>query len=108
MFFVAVAILSFISLFLIGQEAVDIIRNSNASMFNLILMDLRMPVMDGLEATRIIKHELMSKIPVIALTGDGGDDIRGIVDEIGFDEFHNKPMKRAELQQVVEKYTLSS
>mmetsp|Transcript_15524 Transcript_15524/g.22124 ORF Transcript_15524/g.22124 Transcript_15524/m.22124 type:complete len:719 (-) Transcript_15524:1218-3374(-) len=91
-----------------GQEAVDIIRNSNASMFNLILMDLRMPVMDGLEATRIIKHELMSKIPVIALTGDGGEEIRGIVDEIGFEEFHNKPMKRAALKEVVEKYTLLS
>jgi CheY-like chemotaxis protein len=91
-----------------GKEAVDIIRNSSPDMFNLILMDIRMPVMDGLEATRIIKHELKSKIPVIALTGDGGDEIKNLVDDIGFDEFHNKPMKRAALKEVVERYTQSS
>jgi CheY-like chemotaxis protein len=88
-----------------GKEAVDIIRSSSSDAFNLILMDIRMPVMDGLEATRIIKHELKSKIPVIALTGDGGDEIKNLVDDIGFDEFHNKPLKRAALKEVVERFT---
>jgi CheY-like chemotaxis protein len=55
-----------------GQEAVDLVRKE-PNMYNLILMDLRMLVMDGLDATKIIKDELHMKTPVVALTGEGDE-----------------------------------
>jgi PAS domain S-box-containing protein len=89
-----------------GQVAVDMIQRSIPGMYDLILMDLRMPVMDGLEATRILKHDLKTKIPIVAITGEIGADIRQQCREIGFDDFHNKPLKRAQLKQVVDKFTI--
>lgn len=56
-----------------GQIALDMIENSPARYYDAILMDLRMPVMDGLEATRIIRnlgHEDSSTVPIIALTAN--------------------------------------
>jgi PAS domain S-box-containing protein len=89
-----------------GQVAVDMIKRSIPGMYDLILMDLRMPVMDGLEATRILKNDLKTKIPIVAITGEIGADIRQQCMEIGFDDFHNKPLKRAQLKQVVDEFTI--
>lgn len=88
-----------------GQEAVDLLRTSPPGMYSLVLMDLRMPIMDGLTATKIIKDELKMNIPVVALTGDAGDDTKAQCKEIGFDEYCNKPMKRAQLLDVIQKHT---
>jgi PAS domain S-box-containing protein len=88
-----------------GQQAVDLLRTSPPGMYSLVLMDLRMPIMDGLTATKIIKDELKMKIPVIALTGDAGDETKTQCKEIGFDEYCNKPMKRAQLLDVIQKHT---
>jgi CheY-like chemotaxis protein len=88
-----------------GQEAVDLLRASAPGMYNLILMDLRMPVMDGLTATAIIKKELKINTPVIALTGDTSQDVKSQCEAIGFSEFCGKPMTRAQLLNIVEKYT---
>lgn len=56
-----------------GAEAIDQLRNGK---FDAVLMDLQMPVMDGLEATRIIRREIEPNIPIIALTANAlkGDD----------------------------------
>ena len=86
-----------------GQEAVDLLTKE-PDMYNLILMDLRMPVMDGLTATKIIKDKLKMKTPVVALTGEGGDQIREECRLIGFDEYCNKPMKREELLRVIQQH----
>ena len=52
----------------------------------MVLMDLRMPVMDGLEATKLIKGQLnMKYLPVVALTGEMSADIRKECNEIGFE-----------------------
>jgi PAS domain S-box-containing protein len=88
-----------------GQKAVDLLRTSTPGMYNLILMDLRMPVMDGLTATALIKEELKITIPVVALTGDTSQDVKNQCEEIGFSEFCGKPMKRDHLLNVIEKYT---
>jgi CheY-like chemotaxis protein len=88
-----------------GQEAVDLLRASAPDMYNLIVMDLRMPVMDGLTATAIIKKELKINTPVIALTGDTSQDVKSQCEAIGFSEFCGKPMTRAQLLNIVEKYT---
>jgi signal transduction histidine kinase/ActR/RegA family two-component response regulator len=88
-----------------GQKAVDLLRNSMPGMYSLILTDLRMPVMDGLTATTIIKKELKITIPVIALSGETSADVKNQCEEIGFAEFCNKPMKRDQLLDIIEKYT---
>jgi PAS domain S-box-containing protein len=88
-----------------GQEAVDLLRASTPGMYSLILMDLRMPVMDGLTATAIIKKELKIDIPVIALTGDTSADVKGQCEEIGFAEYCVKPMKKDQLLEIIQKYT---
>ena len=88
-----------------GKIAVDILREATPGTYDLILMDLRMPVMDGLEATRIIKSQLNITTPVVALTGDDNEKNRIECEEIGFDAFHGKPMKRDNLKEVIMKFT---
>ena len=50
-----------------GLEAVNVLREQLGN-FDIVLMDIQMPVMDGVSATHIIRHELGSKIPIIAMT----------------------------------------
>jgi PAS domain S-box-containing protein len=87
-----------------GQEAVDLLTKE-PDRHTLIFMDLRMPVMDGLTATKIIKNKLKLQTPVVALTGEGGDQIRNECMEIGFDAYCKKPMTREELMKVVHEHT---
>lgn len=57
-----------------GQEAVEKVRNNR---YHLCLMDFQMPVMSGIEATKIIREELKSDIPIMALTGSATvEDLR--------------------------------
>jgi CheY-like chemotaxis protein len=88
-----------------GQLAVDILQKATPGTFDLILMDLRMPVMDGLEATDIIKNKLKLDIPVIALTADDTEDTRKTCEKIGFDGFQGKPLKRNVLKEVIKEFT---
>ncbi len=73
-----------------GEEAINRLRNVN---FDLILMDLRMPIMDGYEAATIIKeNEKLRKIPLIALTASVmGKDFEKVTD-FGFDGYLRKPV----------------
>lgn len=88
-----------------GRVAIDILTESMPGTFDMVLMDLRMPVMDGLEATKLIRGELgMKDLPVIALTGEMSADIRSECDEIGFDEFYQKPLKKDKLEKIIIKY----
>lgn|GEM_PF-6349306 len=76
-----------------GQSAVEFIRLRN---FDLVLMDLDMPVMDGYEATGIIKNQFPD-LPVIALTAASFDDMDSYLSNKGFDEVVQKPFMPEEL-----------
>lgn len=71
-----------------GQEAVEAADRGG---IDLILMDIKMPVMDGLEATRRIKAA-HPELPIIALTANAFDSDRQQAFEAGVDEFLSKPI----------------
>ena len=77
-----------------GQEAVDIFSQSEPFSFDAILMDVRMPVMDGLEATRIIRSLDRSdakSVPISAMTADAFDEERKRTIEAGMNFHLSKP-----------------
>lgn len=82
-----------------GAEAVARIRQG--ATYDLIMMDLRMPVMDGLEATRAIRslNAAGANIPIIALTADAMADNVAICLEAGMNGFVSKPIDWQELQR---------
>ena len=86
-----------------GEVAIEMVRSApDPNMYNLILMDLRMPVLDGFAATKIIKESW--NIPVIALTGETSDEHQRRCDEIGFDDYTTKPLKRLQLKELLHKF----
>lgn len=87
-----------------GEVAIEMLRSAPApNMYSLILMDLRMPVMDGFEATKIIKGSNASNIPVVALTGETSEENRQRCVDIGFDDYKTKPLKRPQLKELLNK-----
>lgn len=85
-----------------GKEAIELLKNVNV---NLILMDLRMPVMDGYEAATILKNdERLKNIPLIALTASVmGKDLEK-VSKYGFDGYLRKPVILDDLIEELAKY----
>jgi PAS domain S-box-containing protein len=84
-----------------GSDAIAAIK---ADTYDLVLMDIRMPVMDGVEATKIIRSmtEPQARIPIIALTADVMDESRKTYKEAGFDGLVAKPINQAELIRGIE------
>ena len=87
-----------------GKEALDILRQRQ---FDLILMDLQMPVMDGFEATSRIRQD-HSDLPVIALSAAVMDADRRKSHEAGANEHLAKPIDCGELYTVMRRYLQSS
>jgi signal transduction histidine kinase/DNA-binding NarL/FixJ family response regulator/HPt (histidine-containing phosphotransfer) domain-containing protein len=83
-----------------GQEALDYAR---AGTFDIVFMDMRMPVMDGLAATRAIRAlgGPWTAIPIIALTANAFADDLKLCREAGMDDFIAKPMRKAVLLQTL-------
>lgn len=79
-----------------GAEAVQAVRDGN---FDLVLMDMKMPIMGGLEATRRIR-EFDPEMPIIALTANAFDSDRTLAMEAGCNAFLTKPLKKSELLEL--------
>ncbi len=89
-----------------GEEAV---RAAEAGEYDLILMDMQMPVMDGLEATRRIRSReagsgLGQRVPIIALTANVGEEIKQSCLAAGMDGYLTKPIRGEALQELLEKH----
>ena len=83
-----------------GKEAVDRISSSKAGDFDLILMDIQMPVMDGYEATkqiRALKNKKLAHIPVVAMTANAFDEDRRTAEKCGMNGFISKPINMDEV-----------
>jgi len=84
-----------------GQEAVDM-YTANPGQYDLIIMDIMMPVMDGLEATRqirIFEQKTGKKIPIIALTANTFNADRERCLSYGMNEYIAKPLNMEKLTQ---------
>ncbi|MBO7356633.1 MAG: response regulator, partial [Lachnospiraceae bacterium] len=83
-----------------GIGAVEIVRNSKPGEINMILMDVLMPVMDGLEATRRIRaldDPVISRIPIIAMTANAfASDVQEALNA-GMNAHIPKPFRKEEL-----------
>ena len=89
-----------------GQEAVALFSQNPAGSFDAILMDVMMPVMDGMEATqriRDLKREDAASIPIIAMTAQTTADIRETCRKAGMDDYIAKPIREEELAKVIRK-----
>jgi CheY-like chemotaxis protein len=86
-----------------GEEAVQIAKDSNP---DLILMDIKMPVMDGLEATRLIK-ETHPEIPIIAQTAFAMENDERMSLEAGCNAYLSKPIKPAKLLDVLSTFLMN-
>ncbi len=78
-----------------GQEAIDALKKE---IYDLVLMDLQMPIMDGYEATKLIRNgalgDTIGNIPIIAVTADAMEETRDRVLRIGMNDYMTKPIKR--------------
>jgi signal transduction histidine kinase/HPt (histidine-containing phosphotransfer) domain-containing protein len=86
-----------------GAEAVGLTRSQP---FDLVLMDVQMPEMDGLEATRVIRErEALSgaHLPIVAMTAQAMSGDRERCLEAGMDDYLTKPVRSAELYTTIEK-----
>ncbi len=84
-----------------GAETVEIVKSDND--IDLILMDMRMPIMDGYEATQKIR-EMNKEIPIVAQTAFAFAADKNEVMEAGCNDFISKPLKKAELLRIINKY----
>ena len=87
-----------------GQEAVELFRKSEPGEFDVILMDIMMPVMNGYEATKMIRsldREDAKKIPIIAMTANAFTEDRIRAKEAGMNEHVAKPVDVELLMKVI-------
>ena len=89
-----------------GQEAVELFEKSRAGEFDVILMDIMMPVMNGYDATKTIRsldREDAKEVPIIAMTANAFTEDRIRAKEAGMDEHIAKPVDAKLLVKVIHK-----
>ena len=84
-----------------GLEAIEKLKEDA---FDIILMDIQMPKMNGVEATEFIRLELNKEIPIIALTANAFKNDIDLYLSIGMTDYLIKPYKEEDLYRVVDKY----
>lgn len=85
-----------------GKEAVEILRNEK---FRLVLMDIQMPLMDGYTAAQLIRSELQSAIPIIAMTAHAMQGEREKCLSYGMNDYISKPVNEQKLYEIIKHYT---
>ena len=85
-----------------GQEAIDLIQQQE---FDLVLMDVQMPVVDGLEATKYIRNELKMTIPIIGLSANAMREEVEICKQAGMNDYLVKPYSERVLVEIMKKWS---
>ena len=87
-----------------GKEGVQLVTEFENS-FDMVFMDLQMPVMDGYEATQVIRRDVrFKKLPIVALTADAMKGVIERTQEIGCNDYLTKPIDPEELIRTVAKW----
>lgn len=81
-----------------GNEALEKLRSKN---FDVILMDIQMPEMDGFETTTHIRKQIQNNTPIIAMTAYSNPEIRDECMQVGMNEIVSKPFKKSELKKTL-------
>lgn len=84
-----------------GQEVIDAAFNHT---YDMILMDVQMPVIDGLEATRYIRAHLSIQPVIVAMTANAMSDDREICLKAGMNDYLSKPVKLSEITAVIQRW----
>ena len=90
-----------------GLEAIDLWQ-SNEARFDVILMDVLMPVCDGLQATKKIRqleNSLIERVPIIALTAQALNGDRDACIDAGMDAYVSKPISQTKLHALLKRYS---
>ena len=90
-----------------GQIAVECVSNADPGYYDLVLMDIQMPVMDGYEATREIRKlpdPERANVPIIAMTANAFEEDRKLALESGMNEHMAKPIDISVLMELLQKY----
>ncbi len=85
-----------------GQQAITKVNNS--PYYDLILMDIQMPVMDGNQATKEIRQLGFTDFPIIGLSANAMKDDYKAAKQSGMDDYLTKPIRRETLREAIEKY----
>ena len=96
-----------------GQEAIDIIKTNHerkSKVFDLIFMDIQMPVMSGVDTTRAIRSlestfENHKRLPIIALTAHALSDEKKKLLQVGMDDYVTKPIQMEQIIQILTHWT---
>ncbi|MCH6199565.1 response regulator [Aquiflexum sp. LQ15W] len=88
-----------------GREALDKIRTGE---FDIVLMDIQMPILDGINTLNIVKNEKIADIPVIAVSAYASENDRDYFISAGFDDFIPKPIKPRNLLETLDKHLQKS
>lgn len=84
-----------------GSEAIEKLK---ANRYDLVLMDIQMPVTDGYTAARKIRNELKSDVPIIAMTAHAMPGERDKCFSYGMNDYIAKPLKQEQLRQLIGRY----
>ena len=90
-----------------GQIAVEKVVSSQAGYYDLILMDIQMPVLDGYDATkqiRALEDKALASIPIVAMTANAFDEDRAKALACGMNEYVTKPIDATQLIQKISRF----
>mgnify|MGYP002736463809 FL=1 len=91
-----------------GQKAVNAMANTPEGYYDLVFMDMQMPVMGGVEATRAIREQERTggrkPVPIVAMTANAFNEDRERALAAGMDGFMTKPIDLAKLKRILEEY----
>ncbi|OUO86207.1 hypothetical protein B5F44_11420 [Gordonibacter urolithinfaciens] len=91
-----------------GQKAVDAMANAPEGYYDLVFMDVQMPVMGGIEATRAIREQEREvgrkPVPIVAMTANAFNEDRERALAAGMNGFMTKPIDTAKLRRILEEY----
>jgi CheY-like chemotaxis protein len=90
----------------VAGDGAAAVRGAETNSYDIVLMDLGMPGVDGLEAARRIRHlsGVPSSIPIVALTASVADEVRAQCLEAGMNDFLSKPIEAQALRRVLDRW----